>query len=113
MERRKIAFTLTKQMIQDYASASGDLNPIHLDDTFATTKGLPSSISHGMLVMGLCASKLMEVWNVPEFSTYEMNFLSYVLPGETLILTSSIDEEQGTGTLSTQNGQCKAEFKFT
>ncbi|SDU17636.1 MaoC/PaaZ C-terminal domain-containing protein [Stappia sp. ES.058] len=46
--------------IEAYADASGDRNPIHLDDSAAQGVGLPGSIVHGMLVMGqfeaaLCA----------------------------------------------------------
>ena len=35
-----------------YAGASGDLNPIHWNDRFATDVGLPGVIAHGMLTMG-------------------------------------------------------------
>ncbi len=36
-----------------YAGASGDFNPIHLDDDFAKRSGLPNGvIAHGMLSMG-------------------------------------------------------------
>lgn len=35
-----------------YAGASGDLNPIHWNDRFATEAGLPGVIAHGMLTMG-------------------------------------------------------------
>jgi acyl dehydratase len=35
-----------------YAGASGDFNPIHWDESFATEVGLPGVIAHGMLTMG-------------------------------------------------------------
>lgn len=35
-----------------YAAASGDSNPIHLDEDAARAAGLPGTIVHGMLVMG-------------------------------------------------------------
>lgn len=35
-----------------YAGASGDLNPIHWNERFATEVGLPGVIAHGMLTMG-------------------------------------------------------------
>ena len=38
-----------------YAGASGDFNPIHIDKEFAQMVGLPSSILHGLYVMGLVA----------------------------------------------------------
>ena len=36
-----------------YAGASGDFNPIHINDRFATDVGLGGVIAHGMLTMGL------------------------------------------------------------
>ncbi len=44
-----------------YAGASGDLNPIHWNDRFATEVGLPGVIAHGMLTMG-AAVQLVTEW---------------------------------------------------
>ena len=38
-----------------YAGASGDFNPIHLDDEFAKSVGLPGRILHGLWTMAQCA----------------------------------------------------------
>src|SRR3954447_6481125 len=38
-----------------YAGASGDFNPIHIDDEFAKAVGLPRNILHGLYSMGLVA----------------------------------------------------------
>jgi acyl dehydratase len=38
-----------------YAGASGDFNPIHIDPEFAKAVGLPSTILHGLYMMGLVA----------------------------------------------------------
>ncbi|MFQ6173087.1 MaoC family dehydratase [Oryzobacter sp. R7] len=35
-----------------YANASGDQNPIHQDEAFARSVGLPDVIAHGMWTMG-------------------------------------------------------------
>ena len=48
--------TFTKEQIAAYAEASGDRNPIHLDDDFARSVGLPGVIAHGMLQMGIAAT---------------------------------------------------------
>ena len=36
-----------------YAGASGDFNPIHWNERFATAVGLPNVIAHGMFTMAL------------------------------------------------------------
>ncbi len=43
-----------------YAGASGDFNPIHSDKEFAQMVGLPSTILHGLYVMGLVAKAATE-----------------------------------------------------
>lgn len=45
----------------EYAAASGDRNPIHWDDRFATAVGLPDVIAHGMFTMG-AASQVLSAW---------------------------------------------------
>lgn len=47
--------TFTREQIAAYAEASGDRNPIHLDDDFARSVGLPGVIAHGLLQMGILA----------------------------------------------------------
>ena len=43
-----------------YAGASGDLNPIHWNDRFATEVGLPGVIAHGMFTMGTAVNLVSE-----------------------------------------------------
>jgi acyl dehydratase len=47
------AFYVDRAMLKAYADASGDQNPIHQDEAFAKSVGLPNVISHGMLTMAL------------------------------------------------------------
>ena len=44
---------VTRADLRAYAEASGDRNPIHLDEDVARAVGLPDVIAHGMLTMGL------------------------------------------------------------
>lgn len=48
-----------RALIADYAQASGDHNPIHVDDAAARALGLPGVIAHGMWTMG-AALRLVE-----------------------------------------------------
>jgi acyl dehydratase len=46
-------FYLDRAMLKAYADASGDQNPIHQNEEFARSVGLPNVIAHGMLTMAL------------------------------------------------------------
>lgn len=48
-------FTVTRADLVAYAEASGDHNPIHQDESVATSVGLPGVIAHGMYTMALVA----------------------------------------------------------
>ena len=46
-------FTVNRALLKQYADASGDQNPIHQNEEFAKSVGLPNVIAHGMLTMAL------------------------------------------------------------
>ncbi len=46
-------YYLDRVLLKQYADASGDQNPIHQDEKFALSVGLPNVIAHGMLTMAL------------------------------------------------------------
>jgi acyl dehydratase len=51
----ELRVTPDKYLPHRYAGASGDFNPIHIDDEFAKAVGLPRNILHGLYGMGLTA----------------------------------------------------------
>ena len=51
----ELRVTPDKFLPHRYAGASGDFNPIHIDDEFARAVGLPRNILHGLYSMGLVA----------------------------------------------------------
>lgn len=52
---------LTRGQLVRYAGASGDFNPIHYSDHFATAVGLPGVVAHGLLTMG-AALRVVTDW---------------------------------------------------
>jgi acyl dehydratase len=65
-------FWIDRGLLKRYADASGDQNPIHQDEVFAKSVGLPDVIAHGMLTMAL-VGKFVTDWaggaaTVKEFS---------------------------------------------
>ena len=54
-------FYLDRATLKAYADASGDQNPIHQNEDFAVSVGLPNVIAHGMLTMAL-VGKFVTDW---------------------------------------------------
>jgi acyl dehydratase len=54
-------FWIDRDLLKRYADASGDQNPIHQDEAFAKSVGLPDVIAHGMLTMAL-VGKFVTDW---------------------------------------------------
>jgi acyl dehydratase len=51
-----VTIPVTRATLVAYADASGDQNPIHQDEDFARSVGLPDVIAHGMWTMGATGS---------------------------------------------------------
>jgi len=90
--------TFTREQIAAYAEASGDTNPIHLDDEFARSVGLPGVIAHGMLQMGLLARVAGEPGRLRRLSC---RFAGMVRPGD--VVRFHAEEHGGLVRLSAVN----------
>jgi acyl dehydratase len=87
MRERRVSFT--KEQIAAYAAASGDRNPIHMDDAFARSVGLPGVIAHGMLQMGILASVAGEAAGEGRpLRRLTCRFAGMVEPGDTVTFTA-------------------------
>ncbi len=93
-------FKIDRELLKRYADASGDQNPIHQDEAFAKSVGLPDVIAHGMLTMGLVGQYVSD-WaggstNVKEFSARFTK--PVVVPANTtvdLVVNGTATEEAG------------------
>ncbi len=54
-------YFINRALLKQYADASGDQNPIHQDEAFARSVGLPDVIAHGMLTMALVGKYVSDV----------------------------------------------------
>jgi acyl dehydratase len=54
-------FFINRALVKSYADASGDQNPIHQNEEFALSVGLPNVIAHGMLTMALVGKYLTDI----------------------------------------------------
>lgn len=75
---------VTLERIAAYADASGDNNPLHLDDDYARTTLFGGVIAHGMLSMAfvseLIATNFPETWHAG--GKMKLRFKAPVNPGE-------------------------------
>jgi acyl dehydratase len=84
---------LTRTQIVQYAGASGDYNPLHTDEVYATrVAGYPTVFAHGMLTMGATAKLLTDVGGDGRLVRYGVRFVKQVWPGDTLTATATITE---------------------
>lgn len=70
-----------------YAEASGDRNPIHIDDAVARSAGLPGVILHGLCTMAMATRAVIEAVggaNPARLERIAVRFVKPVLPGQTL-----------------------------
>ncbi|SED60055.1 MaoC family dehydratase [Ruania alba] len=95
-----------------YAGASGDFNPIHWNDRFATEVGLPGVIAHGMLTMGIASATLTDWLGDPgELVSYAVRFTRPVPvpdPGE-----ARLEVVATLGALDTDAGTARVDLAVT
>lgn len=82
---------VTKVQLVKYAGASGDFNPLHTDDAFAQSIGMPGVIAHGMLVMGFLGQYVMELAGTSATPTnFKMRFGSMTKPGDEITCSAVV-----------------------
>jgi acyl dehydratase len=82
---------LGRTQIVQYAGASGDFNPIHHDETFATqSAGYPSVFAHGMLTMGMTGRLLTDWLGDGVLRSFGVRFVNQVWPGDTLTARGTV-----------------------
>ncbi len=90
---------LKRTQIVQYAGTSGDYNPLHTDEVFATkVAGYPTVFAHGMLSMGLTGTMLTDYVGDGRLKKFGVRFTSQVFPGDTLTASAEVEairEEDG------------------
>jgi acyl dehydratase len=84
---------LKRTQIVQYAGSSGDYNPLHTDEIFATkVAGYPTVFAHGMLTMGMTGKMLTDYVGDGRLTKYGVRFTSQVWPGDSLESTATVTE---------------------
>jgi acyl dehydratase len=94
-EHREMKVTPDRYLTYHYAGASGDFNPIHIDEDFARSVGLPGRILHGLWTMAQVARAQTEAYGGPEsLKRLSVQFRGVGVPGEEITITSTVREER-------------------
>jgi len=79
-----------------YAGASGDFNPIHIDEQFAKNVGLPGRILHGLWTMAQVARAHTEAAGGPDkLGRLTVQFRGMGVIGEEITVSGSVDAVDG------------------
>ncbi len=97
-----LAVTPDRYLTVRYAGASGDFNPIHIDEDFAREVGLPGRILHGLYTMAQVARALTEAGGGPQsLQRLSVQFRGMGLPEQELRVTGAVERvEDGVATLA-------------
>lgn len=90
----QFSVTITEQMMQQFREMTGDVNPLHCDETFAKEKGFDGKVAYGMLTASFL-STMAGVYLPGENSliqSVEVKFVKPVFPGEEITFTGKVSE---------------------
>lgn len=91
----KFTKTISQADIKRFAAASGDTNPIHLDDDFAAETRFNGRIAHGILVSGLISAALARLPGSIVYLSQDLEFRAPVRIGDQVTATVEIVEDLG------------------
>jgi acyl dehydratase len=89
----EVRVTPDKYLTVRYAGASGDFNPIHVDEEFARAVGLPGRILHGLWTMAQVARALSEAAGGPEhLKQLSVQFRGMGVPEQEVVVSGTVCE---------------------
>ena len=103
----ELKVTPDKYLTYRYAGASGDFNPIHIDEEFAQSVGLPGRILHGLWTMSQVARAINAAGDGPEaLRRLEVQFRGMGFPEQEIAVTASVKGvEDGVATIEAEAEQ--------
>jgi acyl dehydratase len=92
----EVRVTPDKYLTVRYAGASGDFNPIHIDEDFARAVGLPGRILHGLWTMAQVARAQTEAAGGPEhLKRLSVQFRGMGRPEQEVLVSGTVRESAG------------------
>jgi len=89
----QLSITPDKYLTNRYAGASGDFNPIHIDEEFARAVGLPGRILHGLWTMAQVARAQTQAAGGPEhLKRLSVQFRGMGVPEQEIVVSGTVRE---------------------
>jgi acyl dehydratase len=88
---------IDRVQLSRYAGASGDFNPVHVDEVYAKSVGMPSVYAPGMLVMGMLGQLISDWARGGQLRRYHVRFIKMVWPGDTIVCKGRVSDRHGEG----------------
>jgi len=84
---------ISQQKINLYADASGDYNPIHIDEDFAAKTPLGGTIAHGMLILAYASEMMTRAFGQSwlEGGKLSVRFKAPARPQDTITTSGKVD----------------------
>ena len=105
-DRAETTRRVTEEVLEHFAEATGDRNPIHFDEDYAATTRFGGRIAHGLLVGGIISSLLANELPGPGtvYLGQELSFRAPVRIGDEVRCQVEVTEvgERGRVTLATR-----------
>jgi acyl dehydratase len=100
----ELKVTPDKFLTTRYAGASGDFNPIHIDDEFAQSVGLPGRILHGLWMMAQVARAVSAAGDGPDaLRSLSVQFRGMGFPEQELSVSATVkDVTDGVATVEAE-----------
>ena len=88
----QISHRVTQAQLAKYADASGDHNPLHLDEAFASTTPYGRTIAHGMLVLAFVSESMTKTFGRAWLCEGKLKarFRAPVFPGDTVTTSGTL-----------------------
>lgn len=91
----EVRVTPDKYLTARYAGASGDFNPIHIDEEFARAVGLPGRILHGLWTMAQVARAQTDAAGGPaHLKRLAVQFRGMGVPEQEIVVTGTVRERR-------------------
>jgi len=89
---------ITRELLKEYAKASGDTNPIHTSDEIAIKAGLKGIIGHGLFSFGFISKLFEDFLNQEEYGKLidiDIEMRGMVRCGDTLVTEAKVTKIEG------------------